>query len=110
MNIRLDPIAQRISEEFRNRDVTLRQLAKEFNMTVIKVKRILIETGDYTSPRIDTVRGLYEAGMLPEEIGSVLEMSEKAVKELLPYTKGIYESAPTDSNRSTKKLRSDIER
>ena len=54
------------------------------------VRRVLIEAGEYTTPRAAQIMELYEQGMSPDEICAELSLARSCVFSYLPYTRGTY--------------------
>jgi hypothetical protein len=70
--------------------VSLRQVAKEFNITVLKARKILITANRYSIRQSREVIGLYEQGESIDEIMSATGLSKSSVISYLPYQKVIY--------------------
>lgn len=64
--------------------------ARHFGISPQTVRRALITNGLYLSERNKEVARLRLMGFTIEEIAEYLHISEKAVKNHLPYTKGSY--------------------
>lgn len=62
------------------------------------VRRVLIEAGEFTSPRAEQIMGLYEQGMSPDEICAELSLARSCVFSYLPYTRGTYLFGPRSIN------------
>lgn len=70
--------------------VSLRQVAKEFNITVLKARKILITANRYSIKQSREVIGLYEQGESIDRIMSATGLSRSSVISYLPYQKTIY--------------------
>ena len=70
--------------------VSLRQVAKKFNITVLKARKILITANRYSIRQSREVIGLYEQGESIDEIMSATGLSKSSVISYLPYQKVIY--------------------
>ena len=65
-------------------------LAEEFGISRIKVRKILITTGDLTYPETRLIQELLAAGKKMTEVCEILKMAPSTVNSLLPYSKGVY--------------------
>ena len=63
-------------------------LAEEFEISRIKVRKILITTGDITPPA--AITSLSSSGLKIEEIAQKLNMSKSTVNSWVGYSKGVY--------------------
>ena len=62
-------------------------LAEEFETTRLRIRKILITTGDYRSSVTAQIQEIQRQGEKPEE---VLNLSRATVNSLIPYQKGVY--------------------
>lgn len=69
---------------------SLRTLASELNMTPLKLRKLLITAGVFTSDICEEVNALHQQGKKLEEIMEITGLSRASVHSYLPYTKGIY--------------------
>lgn len=65
-------------------------LAEEFSISRIKVRKILITTGDLTYPETRQIQELLAAGKKMTGVCEILKMAPSTVNSLLPYSKGVY--------------------
>lgn len=65
-------------------------LAEEFGISRIKVRKILITTGDMTYPETRQIQELLASDKKMEEICEILKMAPSTVNSLLPHSKGVY--------------------
>ena len=65
-------------------------LAEEFGISRIKVRKILITTGDLTYPETRQIQELLAAGLKMDQLCEQLQMAPSTVNSLLPYRKGVY--------------------
>lgn len=65
-------------------------LAEEFGISRIKVRKILITTGDLTYPETRQIQELLASDKKMEEVCEILKMAPSTVNSLLPYSKGVY--------------------
>ena len=65
-------------------------LAEEFGISRIKVRKILITTGDMTYPETRQIQELLAAGLKMDQLCEQLQMAPSTVNSLLPYSKGVY--------------------
>lgn len=71
-----------------NSDVkTLQALAREFGLSRIKIRKILITTGDLRYGITKEIQSLLKEGKDPE---TILDMSRSTINSYLPYSKNIY--------------------
>lgn len=62
-------------------------LAEEFETTRLRIRKVLITTGDYRSPITAQIQEIQRQEEKPEE---VLNLSRATVNSLIPYQKGVY--------------------
>lgn len=77
---------------------SIKEAACIADLSVQKVRRILITAGEWTSPRTDEINRLKESGKTVTEIAVLLGITENAVIGHLPYSKGEYKSAEPTRN------------
>ncbi len=65
-------------------------LAEEFGISRIKVRKILITTGDVAYPETRQIQELLATGKKMTEVCEILKMAPSTVNSLLPYSKGVY--------------------
>jgi len=65
-------------------------LAEEFEISRIKVRKILITTGDIAYPQTQQIQALMKSGMNIVAVAEKMHLSISSVNSLLPYTKGVY--------------------
>lgn len=63
-------------------------LAEEFGISRIKVRKVLITTGDITPPT--AITSLSSSGLKIDEIAQKLNMSKSTVNSWVGYSKGVY--------------------
>ncbi len=80
---------------------SVKRTTEELGTSVIKVRRVLITEGLWSSPTSRKIGELIEQGMSTKEIADKLNYTEKNVQAFSPYTKGEYGR----SNRSDDSLR-----
>lgn len=68
----------------------LKQLAEEFSMTPLKVRKMLITTGAYETAISRTVNALADEGKSVPEIQEMTNLSRASVQSYLPYSKTVY--------------------
>lgn len=69
---------------------SLRMLASELNISLLKLRKLLITAGIFTSDTYTEVNELHQAGKKISEIMELTGLSRASVHSYLPYTKGIY--------------------
>ena len=65
-------------------------LAEEFGISRIKVRKILITTGDLTYPETRQIQELLASDKKMEEVCEILKMAPSTVNSLLPHSKSVY--------------------
>ena len=65
-------------------------LAEEFGISRLKVRKILITTGDVTYPMTRTIQEFLAAGKSKTEICKLLNVAIATLNSMLPYEKGVY--------------------
>lgn len=84
--------------------VPLREVAAEFDITLLKVRKILITVGEYRTDISNQVQDLRLQGKTIPEIMEITGLSRASVHSYLPYKKGIYNAkeASLDAERCKK--------
>lgn len=77
---------------------SIRMTAAMHQLSTYKVRKLLIDAGEYTNEVASQVNELHDLGLSVEEIAEQLEISPKAVSGYLPYTKGPYGSLTPTKN------------
>ncbi len=85
---------------------SVKETAQRLETYSIKVRRVLITEGLWSSRTSETIGRLWEQGMTVAEIAEKLCLSEKNIQSYLPYTRGQYGG----KNRSDTAVRSGIYR
>lgn len=88
---------QELREVYEESD-SLRMLAAEMNITLLKLRKLLITAGIFTSDICAEVNELYQAGKKIPEIMELTGLSRASVHSYLPYTKGIYNAEEISLN------------
>ena len=70
--------------------VSLRQVANEFDITLMKARKLLITAGVYHTEISDKVNVLKAEGKSIEQIMELTGLKRSSVHSYLPYTKSIY--------------------
>lgn len=84
--------------------VSLREVAAEFDITLLKVRKILITVGEYATDISEQVQDLRLQGKTIPEIMEITGLCRASVHSYLPYKKGIYNAkeASLDAERCKK--------
>lgn len=69
---------------------SIKECARMFAVGHQKIRRLLIQAGEYSSPFSDQVHELWEQGLSATEIAERLDTNVKRVQHYTPYTKGPY--------------------
>jgi len=93
-------LRQKIVSDYKETN-TIQRVAKVNSVSLVKVRRILISEGLWSSPLSDKIKPLWESGMSTKEISRMLNVSIKTVQAYAPYSRGTYgEKASGDAKRS----------
>ena len=80
-------------------------IAKKYHTSEVKVQRILITEGLWTSPRVKQVAALRAQGLTPAEIAERMGKDLRTVQTFFPYSRGQYGQEETDDSVKSKKYR-----
>ena len=75
---------------------SVKETAEKLGTYPIKVRRVLITEGLWSSKTSEAVADLFRKGKTTSEIAEQLYMSEKNVQSYLPYVKGMYGGEKSD--------------
>lgn len=81
-----------------NTEGSIKKVAALFRISEQKVRKILIDAGEYESDMSMQVKDLYRQGFSVEDIADKLGVSKSAVSGYLPYSKGLYLGENPSSN------------
>ena len=81
-----------------NSDNSLRSIADEFGISHLKVRKILITTGMYSTEKSRMIKELKEKGKSNIEIMRITGLSRASVNSYLPYTKIVYNAEELSTN------------
>ncbi|MFA7371314.1 MAG: hypothetical protein WCY78_05240, partial [Sphaerochaetaceae bacterium] len=70
---------------------SISETAKQTEISITKVRKILITAGLWTSARSEQIRELAEQGKSSTEIAEILNITAVMVRNYLPYEKGLYD-------------------
>ena len=77
---------------------SLRSLADELNISLLKLRKLLITADVFTSDTCTEINALHQSGKKIPEIMKLTGLSRASVHSYLPYTKGIYNAAEISLN------------
>ena len=77
---------------------SLRSLADELNISLLKLRKLLITADAFTSDICTEINALHRSGKKIPEIMKVTGLSRASVHSYLPYTKGLYNAAEISLN------------
>ena len=80
------------------KDVSIRQIADEFDMTPLKIRKLLITAGVFSSDICDQVLELSKSGKSILEIQKITGLSRASVHSYLPYSKIVYNAEEMSVN------------
>lgn len=81
-----------------NTEGSIKRVAALFRISEQKVRKVLIDVGEYESDMSVQVKDLYEQGFSVENIADKLGVSKSVVSGYLPYSKGLYLGENPSSN------------
>ncbi|MBO4510042.1 MAG: hypothetical protein J5718_01700 [Lachnospiraceae bacterium] len=87
-----------ITKEIYDGKLSYRQIAKEMNLSVSKVIKLLITGGVYSSDICRKINQLYASGKTIPEIQKSLNISRASVQAYLPYKKCVYNAKELSLN------------
>ena len=76
----------------------LRSLADELNISLLKLRKLLITADVFTSDICTEINDLHQSGKKIPEIMKLTGLSRASVHSYLPYTKGLYNAAEISLN------------
>lgn len=85
----MDEIFEKVIKAY-NRLDSVKDVAAELGISTVKVRRILITLGLWSSSTSRKIGALYDQGLSVKNIAARLYMSEKNVQAYIPYSKGAY--------------------
>ena len=88
---------QELKDAYEEAD-SMRGLAQELNITLLKLRKLLITADVFTSDICTEINDLYQSGKKIPEIMKLTGLSRASVHSYLPYTKGIYNAAEISLN------------
>lgn len=74
---------------------SLRSLADELNISLLKLRKLLITADVFTSDICTEINNLHQSGKKISEIMKLTGLSRASVHSYLPYTKGLYNASGT---------------
>ena len=99
-----ESLYQQIVEEY-EKNQSIAAIAKKLHTTQVRVQRVLITEGLWTSRRTQQVAELRDLGMTVPEIAEALGIDEKTVQTYLPYSRGQYGGKTTDDSARSRDYR-----
>ena len=94
---------QIISE--RKNGKSIAEIAKKLHTTQVRVQRVLITEGLWTSKRTKQIAEMRMQGMSISEIAEWLGKDEKTIQTFLPYSRGLYGRGETTESVKSKEYR-----
>ena len=92
-----DAFLQELSAAYEEAD-SLRGLARELNITLLKLRKLLITAGIFTSDICTEINELYKQRKSVPEIMQITGLSRASVHSYLPYCKGLYNAEELSVN------------
>lgn len=93
----LNNLLDAVSESFEETG-ELKQTAAEFDMSPLKIRKLLITSGSYSNEISKVVNDLRAAGKSIAEIQALTGLKKSSVNGYLPYTKSIYKADELSMN------------
>lgn len=81
-----------------NTEGSIKKVAALFRISEQKVRKVLIDAGEYESDMSVQVKDLYEQSFSVEDIADKLGVNKSTVSGYLPYSKGVYLGENPSSN------------
>lgn len=78
----------------------LKLTAEEFDMSALKIRKLLITAGAYSNDISDEVNRLYGMGKTVAEIQRITGLGKSSVNGYLPYMKAVYKPEELSLNGS----------
>ena len=85
----VDALYEKIVSERKN-GKSIAEIAKKLHTTQVRVQRVLITEGLWTSKRTRQIAEMRMQGMSIPEIAELLGKDEKTIQTFLPYSRGLY--------------------
>ena len=95
--LQFDNFLQELRDAYEEAD-SLRSLADELNISLLKLRKLLITADVFTSDICTEINDLYQSGKKIPEIMKLTGLSRASVHSYLPYTKGLYNAAEVSLN------------
>ena len=92
-----DAFLKELSEAYEEAD-SMRGLAEDLNITLLKLRKLLITAGVFTSDTCTEVNELRKQGKSVLEIMKITGLSRASVHSYLPYCKGLYNAKELSVN------------
>ena len=83
---------------------SLRSLADELNISLLKLRKLLITADVFTSDICTEINDLHQSGKKIPEIMKLTGLSRASVHSYLPYTKGLYNAVEISLNAEQVRL------
>ena len=90
--LQFDNFLQELRDAYEEAD-SLRSLADELNISLLKLRKLLITADVFTSDICTEINDLHRSGKKIPEIMKLTGLSRASVHSYLPYTKGLYNAA-----------------
>lgn len=100
----VDALYEQIVSE-RNNGKSIAEIAKKLHTTQVRVQRVLITEGLWTSKRTRQIAEMRMQGMTISEIAKLLGKDEKTIQTFLPYSRGQYGRDETAESVKSKDYR-----
>lgn len=94
----MDTLAEAYTVQVIQSDGSIRKLAEEFAMSPLKVRKLLITSGVFSTDISEQVRKLYAEGKTIPMIQEITGLSRASVHSYLPYTKMVYKADELSTN------------
>lgn len=81
-----------------SKGISLRQSARELDITPLKLRKLLITAGAFSSDICDRINTLYNEGKTIAQIQELTSLSHASVSSYLPYSKTVYKTHEISRN------------
>ena len=100
----IDRLYRQIMYEY-GKGYSIADIARKLRTTQVRVQRVLITEGLWTSKRTEQIAAMRNKGMTVHEIAEALGKDEKTIQTFLPYSRGQYGREVTAESLKAKKYR-----
>lgn len=99
---------KQVVKSYQNEKLSFVKLAKKYNLSVTKVRKILISSGNYETNTSRLIKELLDKGKTIPEISEITKLSKTAINNNSSYRKGLYgksDNTPSINNTRVRRHR-----